>query len=170
MPTKHNTRADAEAYVKREAAKRAAEKEAAKRAAKKAAAERAAKIAERIGKEYGKRYKNCLKEGCGHILKGKQTKRCSAHHMLCAKRGCKKAIQNHDVGFCNEHGGARGVCRTVAASAKKQKFCLKQGCGVLLTGRQKTRCADHNWMCAKKGCKKNEQASYRGFCKAHFSL
>jgi hypothetical protein len=136
----------------------------------KAAAAEKKKAAKAYKKTPKKPTKTCLKEGCGKILTGKQSKRCNGHHMQCAKRDCKKNIQNHDSGCCYTHaaGGAKS-CRTVAASAKKKRVCLKEGCGVTLTGQQKTRCEAHNWMCAKKGCKKYEQSGYGGFCKAHFS-
>lgn len=111
-----------------------------------------------------KKLRVCLKDGCGRILTGKQRKRCDEHHMLCIRKDCTKFVQDHDAGLCINHGAVK--C-PVATAAKKVRVCLKEGCGKTLTGQQRTRCKEHHWQCIKKGCVKNEQSNYGGFCKFH---
>jgi hypothetical protein len=112
--------------------------------------------------------RKCLKEGCGRILTGKQRKRCEEHHMRCMRKDCANFVQEHNTGLCYKHAGGAVKCRTVA-STKKERVCLKEGCGKTLTGQQRKRCKEHHWQCAKEGCTKNEQSNHGGFCKVHFS-
>ena len=105
----------------------------------------------------------CLKDGCGKVLTGKQRKRCDDHHMLCIREGCPKFVQDHDAGLCINHGAVK----CPVAVPKKVRSCLKEDCGKPLTGQQRTRCKDHHWQCIKKGCIKNEQSNYGGYCKFH---
>jgi hypothetical protein len=73
-------------------------------------------------------------------------------------------LQNEQKPPAND---GKQVSKKCTVPPKEIRTCLKEGCGRILTGKQKKRCEEHHMRCARKECSSFIQEHHFGLCYKH---